>query len=251
MRDGWRLALGMLTAVRVGMPSRVDRAVARDAMLLAPLAAAPLGLGVLLVGLVGLGLDLPGLVVGLLSVAVLVLGTRAFHVDGLSDTADGLTASLDRDRALAAMHTSTSGPAGGAAVVLVLGLQAAGLASLVTTWRGVVTAAVVVCLSRLALWLACRHGVPAAREGGLGSTYAGTVPTPLAVAGWLVAGMVLTLLVTWDDGDWWRGPLAAALGALVVVLVVRRAVTRIGGTNGDVYGASIELCLAGLLVGLA
>lgn len=251
MRDGWRLALGMLTAVRVGMPSRVDREVARDAMLLAPLAVAPLGGGVVAVGLLGLALDLAPLVVGLLAVAVLALGTRAFHLDGLSDTADGLTASLDRERALAAMHTSTSGPAGGAAVVLVLGVQAAALATLVGTWRGAVTAGVVVCLSRFALWLTCREGVPAAQDGGLGSTYAGTVPTGLAVAGWLVVALVLTRLVTWDGGDWWRGPLAAALGALVVLLLVRRAVARIGGTNGDVYGASIELCLAALLVGLA
>lgn len=249
--DGWRLAVGMLTAVRVGLPSRVDRDVARDAMLLAPLAVAPLGLGVLLVGLAGLALDLPPLVVGLLGVAALVLGTRAFHVDGLSDTADGLTASLERDRALAAMHTSTSGPAGGAAVVLVLGVQAAALASLVTTWQGVVTAAVAVCLSRLALWLTCRDGVPAAQDGGLGSTYAGTVPTGLAVAAWLVVALVLTRLVTWAGGDWWRGVLAAALGALIVLLLVRRAVRRLGGSTGDVHGAGIELCLAALLVGLA
>lgn len=251
VRDGWRLALGMLTAVRVAMPSRVDREVARDAMLLAPLAAAPLALGVLLVGLVGLALDLPPLVSGLLAVAVLVLGTRAFHVDGLSDTADGLTASLDRERALAAMHTSTSGPAGGATVVLVLGVQAAALASMVTTWRGVVAAAVAVCLSRFALWLTCREGVPSAQAGGLGATYAGTVPTGLAVAAWLVVALVLTRLATWTGDAWWRGPLAAALGAVVVLLLVRRAVARLGGTSGDVHGAAIELGLAALLVGLA
>ena len=61
-------------------------------------------------------MTLPTLVTGVLAVAVLALGSRALHLDGLSDTVDGLTASYDRERSLAVMRTGTSGPAGTAAL---------------------------------------------------------------------------------------------------------------------------------------
>ena len=44
MADGWRLAVGTLTAVPVRAPVAVTRSTARSAMLLAPLAVLPLGL---------------------------------------------------------------------------------------------------------------------------------------------------------------------------------------------------------------
>ena len=97
-------------------------------MVLAPLAALPLGLAVGLVVWSGGLLGLPTLAIGLLAVGVLAMGSRAFHVDGLADTADGLTASYDRERSLAVMKSGAAGPAGVAAVVVVLGLQATALA---------------------------------------------------------------------------------------------------------------------------
>jgi adenosylcobinamide-GDP ribazoletransferase len=44
---------------------------------------------------------------------------------------------------------------------------------------------------------------------------------------------------------------AVGLAALVVVLLVVRAVRRFGGVTGDVFGAAIELALATLLLALA
>ena len=43
VRDGWRLAVGTLTALPTAPPERVDTTTARTAILLAPLAVAPLG----------------------------------------------------------------------------------------------------------------------------------------------------------------------------------------------------------------
>lgn len=251
MRDGWRLAVGMLTVVRVAPPRRLDSVVARTAMLLAPLAVLPLGLAVAAVGGLGQIAGIPPLVIGLMCVGTLVLGSRAFHVDGLSDTADGLTASYDRERSLAVMRTGTSGPAGGAAVLLVLGLQAAAFASIVDSPQGAVLAGALVCASRCALLLTCAAGVPGARSDGLGGDYAGAVPRLATLLGWGLVTVVIAGLVAWTGADWWRAPIAVVAGVAAVLVLVRRAVLRFGGVTGDVYGAAIEVCLAALLVALA
>lgn len=251
MPDAWRLALGTLSVLRVAPPRVVDRRTAGVAMLLAPVAVLPLGVAVALGLLGGRAAAVPPLVLGLVAVALLVLGTRAFHVDGLSDTADGLTASYDRERSLAAMRTGTSGPAGGAAVFLVLAVQAASVASLTSLPRGAVLVGVLVCLSRCALVLTCVRGVPAARPDGLGETYTQSVRPLAAAVSWLLAVVVISGVAQWAGVPWWRGALAAALAAVVVLLLVRRAVTRLGGVTGDVFGAGVELCLATLLVVLA
>lgn len=250
MRDAWRLAVGTLTVVPVRSPAAVDRTAARGSALLAPLAVLPLGVGVTLVGAAGTTLGSPPLVVGLLAVAVLALGTRALHLDGLSDTADGLTASYDRERSLAVMKGGTAGPAGASALVLVLALQAAGFAALVTDLRSAVLAGAAVCASRSALVLTCARGVPGARADGIGAVYVQTVSWPLAALVQLTVAGVLTGLALWADRPWWQGPVAAALAVLVVLALVARTTRRFGGVTGDVYGAAIELSLAALLLGL-
>lgn len=248
MPDALRLALGTLTVLRVPSPRRVDRRTAGRAILLAPVAVLPLGAAVALTLWGSRQLGLSPLVPGLLAVGVLVLGTRAFHVDGLSDTADGLTASYDRQRSLDAMRTGTSGPAGGVAVLLVLGLQAAALTWLALTPDGPWLAGVLVCLSRCSLVLTCARGVPAARPDGLGETYTQSVAVPAALATWVVAVLVSGAGVAAAGGTFARGAVAAVLAGLVVLLLVRRTVTRLGGVTGDVFGAGVELCLATLLV---
>lgn len=248
--DAWRLSVGTLTAIPVRPPSTVDRNRAAAAMVLAPLAVLPLGLAVAGVLLAGDWLGLPVLVTALLAIGAAILGNRAFHLDGLSDTVDGLAASYDRSRSLEVMKSGTSGPAGVVAVVLVLGLQVAGLASLVSP-EGAVLAGVAVCASRAGLAVCCARGVTAARTDGLGSTYTQTVPRFVAVFVWLVVGLALALTGVWAGLPWWRGALAAAVAFAVVVALLVRANRRFGGVTGDVFGAAIELSLAAMLVSLS
>lgn len=252
--DSWRLALGTLTAVPVRPPRLVDRRRAGAAMVLAPLAALPLGVAVTLVVLAGHAARLPLAVVALLALGAVVAGNRAFHLDGLADTVDGMAASHDPERSLAVMKTGTSGPAGVAAVVLTLGLQAAGLAAVLALPDPVgaaVLAGCAVCVSRAALGVCCRRGVPSARPGGLGDTYTGTVPPPVVALVWALGALALALGCPWAGLPWWRGPLAAAVAVVVAAAVVARAVRRLGGVTGDVFGASVELSLAAVLVALS
>jgi len=240
-----RLAIGTLTALPVPAVLRVTPGVATGALLLAPLAVLPLG--VLLGALLWAGGEttLPPLAVAFVALAVLATGSRALHLDGLSDVADGLTASYDRERSLAVMKGGTAGPAGVAALVLVLGGQAAALATFVGGIESAVVAGAAVCASRAALWITCARPIPPAREDGLGVTFTRRVPVWWTLAGWAALGGAATLVHPW------RGPLAVGLAAVVVLLLTWRAVRRFGGVTGDVYGAGIELALATLLLGLA
>lgn len=242
-----RLAMGMLTALRVPAVMRVTPGVATGALLLAPLAVLPLGIGVGAVLWAGGRLDLPAAAVAFVALAVLAVGSRALHLDGLSDVADGLTSSYDRERSLAVMKSGTAGPAGVAAVVLVLGAQAAALAWLVP-WGGGVRPAVIagaaVCASRAALWITCCTLAPPAREDGLGVTFTRRVPVAVALVGWVALAGLAALL------DPVRGPVTVVVAGAVVALLTMHCVRRFGGVTGDVFGASIEVALAVLLVGL-
>lgn len=252
--DAWRLALGTLTSVPVSPPALVDRRRAGVAMVLAPLAALPLAAALTLVALAGQALDLPVRVVAVLALGVAVLGNRAFHLDGLADTVDGMAASYDRERSLAVMKSGTSGPAGVVAVVLVLGLQAAGLAAVLAAPHpagAAVLAGAALCVSRAALAVCCARGVPSARPGGLGDTYTRTVARRVVVLVWLACAAVLSCAGAGAGLPWWRGAVAAALALAVAGVVVGRAVRRLGGVTGDVFGAAVELSLAALLVALS
>ncbi|MFC5677223.1 adenosylcobinamide-GDP ribazoletransferase [Aeromicrobium endophyticum] len=249
MLDAWRLAVGTLTAVRVGHPSTVDRRTTGLAMLLAPLAVVPLGVLVGLLCWAGRELELAPLAVSAVAVGALAMGSRALHLDGLSDVADALTVSYDPRRSLDVMKGGTSGPAGSAALVLVLGVQVAALAAVLSSSRGPVVAAVLVCVSRAILVVTCARGVPAARSDGLAASYAGTVAPLAALLVWLVAGAAAYGVLDWAGYEWWRGPVVAAAALLVGAALTVRCVRRFGGVTGDVFGAAIEVTLAVLLLG--
>jgi len=261
MRDAWRFALGTLTALRVRPPRRVDRSVVGRAMVLAPATTLPVALA-----WVGLGLAvhaglLAAPVAAVLALLVAALTSRALHLDGLADLADGLTAGYDRGQSLEVMRRGDTGPAGAAAIVLVLLLDAACLALLLGDAIGTALAVVALAASRLACAACARDGIPPARPEGLGEAVAGTVNRARLVA--TVAAVSVLAAVAGAAGARLSGPghrsAAAAAWAAGEVLVAagaalatrRHAVRRLGGITGDVVGAAIEVALAAALVAAA
>lgn len=251
MLDGLKLAFGTLTAIPVPAPSRIDRRVAGQAMTLAPLTQIPLVCALLLWGWVVREAPVPPAVAAALTLVGVTLATRGMHLDGLADTSDALSASYDRTKALEVMRRGNIGPSGVAAVTLVLLVDAAALASLLTTGRGVVLACVAVVASRHLLAWACSSVVPSARKEGLGATVAGTVQ-PTTVGLGLVVLLVLSELATHGAGlPWWPGPLVLGGAVLAGVAVTHRAISRFGGITGDVLGAVIEVSFAAALTASA
>jgi adenosylcobinamide-GDP ribazoletransferase len=224
-------------------------------MLLAPAVAVLPGTATALVAAAALALGLDSLLAAVLAIGTLALVTRGLHLDGLADTADGLTASYDRARALEVMRLGNVGPAGVATVVLVLMVQVTALAQALPA-AGPVAVLVAVIAGRLVLPLVCSRGVPAARQQGLGAAMAGSVPRSAAAAAGLLtaaAGAGLTALAA-SSGVLWGllfGAAAVSGSALVGGLLTVRAVRRFGGVTGDVLGACVEAGTAAALVVLA
>ena len=236
-----RLSLGTLTALPVRAPARLDRRTAGRAMLLAPLVGLLLGLAATAVTL----LPTPPLVDGLLAVASLALLTRAMHLDGLADTADGLGSAQPPDQALQVMRRSDIGPFGVVTVVLCLGAQVASIATLVSTRRGWVLLVVAAVLSRAVLPVLC-HRLPAARADGLGHLVAGSVGlVPLVGCVTLVLAACVALGSTYDVVVTCVGTVIALVVATAYAL---HCVRRLGGITGDVLGACVELTMTTALV---
>jgi adenosylcobinamide-GDP ribazoletransferase len=233
--DGIRLALGTLTVLPV-RARRVDRVTAAVAMSLAPVVGALLGLVLAAVRLLGA----PPLVTGGVMVTLAALLTRGLHLDGLADTADALGSYRRGAAGLAVMKSPEAGPFGVAALVLVLLVQAAALAAL--PGPAVVAG---YAAGRLAVPVACRRGVPAARPDGLGALVAGTVPVPVVVAAAVAVAAGAAFAPT---GRPWQGPVAVAAAVLTGALVVRQCVRRFGGLTGDVAGAAVEAATTVALV---
>lgn len=248
MPDALRLALGTFTAWRVPPPRELGPVTARRAMLLAPLTVLPVGaVWAALLWTAWRGW-MPALVGGSVGVAASVLASRALHLDGLADTADGLSAGYDRERSLEVMRRGDVGPSGVAAIVLVLLVETASLASLATSAGGIVLGLTALLGSRLAPAIACRAGVPAARNDGLGHLVAGTVHVwgQATAAATLAAVVVVGGLAV--DVPWYAALLVLAGAIACAWLVTGKAVRRLGGITGDTIGAAIELSLAGALV---
>ncbi|MGV4985053.1 adenosylcobinamide-GDP ribazoletransferase [Streptomyces sp. NRAIS4] len=251
--DGLRFAFGTLTVLPVRV-RRWDRQAARGGMLNAPVAGLVVGVCAAGLGLLLLCLGAGPLLAAVASVAVPAALTRGLHLDGLADTADGLGSGKPAEDALRIMKQSDIGPFGVLALVLVVLAQVAALAQLYgDSWaRGAMAAVVSAVAARLALTLAARTDVPAARPEGLGAAVAGVVP----VAGALAVTAASTIgSAAWGTAlspyDAVHAAAAVLLSLAASELLLRRCVRRFGGVTGDVFGALEETAATTALVVLS
>lgn len=276
LTEGLRLSVGTLTVLPTTPPDKVDRRVGAWAMVLAPLVGAVLALvGALLLWLLGassvnqapqvsgpggqgFGIRADPFLAAALVVGLLAVLTRAMHLDGLADTADGLGSGKPAAEALAIMRRGDVGPFGVVTLTITLLLQVLALGVLVGAGLGAHGLFLALVVSRLALPLVCLRGTPPARLNGLGNVVAGAVaPGQAALSVALAVALLLLLsLVSPGWGEWTgvlvsRALVVAIVGILAAVLMSRWAVHRLGGVTGDVLGATVEVTFTTVLVMLA
>ncbi|WP_405594982.1 adenosylcobinamide-GDP ribazoletransferase [Streptomyces sp. NBC_01092] len=250
---GLRFAFGTLSVLPVKV-SRWDREAARGGMLCAPLVGVVIGCGSAVLALVLLFLGAAPLLAAVAAAAVPAVLTRGLHLDGLADTADGLGSGKPAEDALRIMKQSDIGPFGVITLVFVLFAQVAALSQLYDdSWaRGALATVVAAVAARLALTLAARTGVPAARPEGLGAAVAGVVPVRGAVAVALaVTGVAAAAGALLGRDDIVRTALAVLVALAGAELLLRHCVRRFGGVTGDVFGGLAETAATTALVVLS
>jgi adenosylcobinamide-GDP ribazoletransferase len=180
-----------------------------------------------------LSLTAPPLVAAAAIVVILACFSGCLHLDGLSDTADGFFSSRSRERILEIMRDSHIGAMGVIAIVCVLLLKFAALASPLAAglWPVVLLMPLA---GRCALVLHIAM-LPYARPEGLGNVFYRRRPRWAAAWAALVLAAVGYGLLGIDGLAVWSVCMAATL--LVSAYVYRK----IGGATGDTLGAICEI----------
>ncbi|OAN47653.1 adenosylcobinamide-GDP ribazoletransferase [Chloroflexus islandicus] len=238
-----RPANGLLEAIRFltiiplpGLPPMNEQSVARA---IPWFPAAGLVIGGAMVAVDAVARPLWGdLVAAVLAVAMWGIVTGGLHLDGVSDTFDAVMSWRSRERKLEIMKDSRIGAMGAIALIMIILLKVAFIASATVAWPALLLAPM------LGRWADC-YGIyrfPPAREGGLGRMFNSHVQQRdlwlssvlMLGSAWLIAGLA--------------GIIAAALVLAVAHLLARWWVRDLGGLTGDTYGA---LCEIGEVVALA
>jgi adenosylcobinamide-GDP ribazoletransferase len=174
------------------------------------------------------------------AVAVLCALTGAIHLDGLADTADGLLTYGDVERRLAVMREPALGAYGVTAIVAVLVLEVAALAS-IPTGRALAALVVAGAISRLAT-LPVIAFVPYVRSAGKGLAAWDPRRRALDLGVGVATVAVVSLL------DWKRALVAIPIAALIAAVFAIVSRRRLGGATGDVCGAVAELSQVAVLI---
>jgi len=227
----FRTALSMLTSLPAGRDFVPTEEEIRQTPFCFPLIGMMIGL---LLALAGAGSQrlFPPLVCAALLTFLSEVPTRAFHLDGLADTADGFLSSRSRERTLEIMHDSRIGTMG---VLAIAG------------WSLIKFSAFAVLPGKLipaALFFMSLNGrcamvyhlmfCPYARKEGLGRLVFERKPVP---------GMILAFLCSFGLAGaafplpYLAMPLAVLLFALLWSLYCRH---KIGGGTGDTLGSAEE-----------
>lgn len=229
MLQDLKVAALFLTSIPVRVEGHVSMRDLARAVYLFPVMGAVVGLaGGLAFTLASLA-GLPTLPGALLALLAMILATGGLHEDGLADTADGLGAGGDRERALAIMRDSRVGSFGAMALILSLLGRLMALGPLYDPW---LTTSVLVgaAMASRALMPVVMLIQPSARATGLAAE-AGR-PEPVRVAIGVGLALVACLVLLRETAL-----IAVAVSAAVALLVAHALGRRFGGCTGDTLGA--------------
>lgn len=240
------IALTLAFFSRIPLPQWLGKNISHDAKLgnaaaFFPVAGLIIAIPIALIWYVA-SLWLPASIAAGLAIASALLITGGLHEDGLADCADGLGATLKRERALQIMRDSNIGTYGTLALIISIGLRWAALSSL-APMAGVLAIIISFTVARSAMTIAMKFS-NYAREDGLGKQ-AEDISQSSFVIGLGAAFSIAAIL------GWHWGIISFALAILVAWLFLKRLEHRLGGYTGDGLGAMEQLAEITILITLA
>ena len=227
------LALQFLTIIPINLKSVKENALAQP-MIYFPLVGAILGWSFGWLDNIFSIWGFNHLAISVIIFAVLTIFTGGLHLDGLSDTFDGLGCRGDKEKVLAVMRDSSTGSFGVMAIVFALFLKVSFFYSISFMSKSV--ALVLMCtVSRYAMGLMIGL-FPYARVDGKAKAFIDGVNLKILCLSGVIAAVIVFLALKW-----------MGLLILVVTLIVAYGFTwgyakKINGITGDVLGSVNELC---------
>lgn len=229
---GFFAALQFLTVLPLPRLLAPDEAALKKAPPFFPLVGLLVGLMVAWIDRT-LGSLFPVAIGSVIAVILLVAFSGALHTDGLADTADGLLSSRPREKMLEIMRDSRTGPMGVVAIVSVVALKIAAIASLPSParfWSLVMMP--VAGRSALVIVMAL---LPYARPEGLVGIF--RLARPRLMLFWTLFFLLTAGGVTGGK----TGVIAGALSFAFVLLFTVYLRRKLGGFTGDTLGAASEM----------
>lgn len=175
----------------------------------------------------------PPLVLAVILVLWLGVAHRGLHLDGLSDTADGLLSHRSREQILEIMHDSRIGVFGCLAIVSTLILKIAALVSLSPDQR--MKAVLLAPLAGRCAMVPLLDFLPCVRQEGLAALFC------RGRAAWESWVAILALLGTAGLLAHWAGVIAGALTLATLAALAFWYRSKLGGITGDALGAASEI----------
>lgn len=230
-----RIALGFLTPLPLG-PKEIQPDELAHSMRLYPLVGLIIGLILLLIKTSAYTVGLSDMVTAVLLVLALTAISGGIHLDGLSDMCDGFYGGRTREDILKIMRDPHIGVMGVTAIVFVLILKIAIIASMVHDPFAIRLIIITPVLSRWAMVLATAMG-PYADNNYQGTAKAFT--SNISRMDWQIATIIAVALaaILFYSG----GVLICVIVPIVVIILVLSTRKVIGGVTGDILGAINEI----------
>ena len=239
MLRNFKTAVQFLTILPVGRSHETNEADLAKSMVYFPVVG-------FLIGIILVYADklllwfLPDTIENVVLLFIMVMLTRALHIDGLADTLDGMMGGRDAESRLRIMKDSRIGTAGVLGIVLVLLMKYAGLNNLFYEAKTSVllTAPVFGRWSQMLMMFKADYG----RERGIGKAFVGHLRLGgLAAASVLAIGLSAFVIYSYEMRTAILAVGIPCAVGLFTLLWRWWIVKRLGGVTGDAIGAASEL----------
>ena len=233
-------ALRFLTIIPVSRGAELDGEYFRSSLLFFPLIG-------LIIGGIGYGLAaisllfLPQQVVACLVITFLAFISGCLHLDGLSDSGDGLLSSRPRERSMEIMKDSRVGAMGVIVTLLVILTKFSALSTIEKDLLPL-TVFFMPFAGRVLILLTMAFLPYARGEGGLGKLFYSNAVRRYGFAG---SGLFILILLILSPGKFFV--VVATLGTIFLSFNFW-CKSKLGGATGDTLGANCELAEMGVAV---